>query len=64
CAASHAQYDFSDGLLERNSARAEALAHEHARFSQRFFAFWEEGMRTVVWPYTSIRKQAEPVSAE
>src|SRR4051812_30433775 len=52
-----------EALVQRNSARAEALALEHARFSQRFLAVWEEGMRSVVWPYTPIRKQAEPVPA-
>jgi len=53
-----------EALVQRNSARAEALAHEHARFSQRFFALWEEGMRYMGWPHTPIRKQSEPVSAE
>jgi len=53
-----------EALVQRNSARAEALAHEHARFSQRFFALWEEGMRYMGWPHTPIRKQSEPVSAD
>ena len=50
-------------LVQRNSARAEALAQEHAHFNQRFLAVWQEGMRAMVWPYTLIHKQAEPVSA-
>ena len=53
-----------EALVQRNSARAEALAQEHARFNQRFLAVWQEGMRSMVWPHTRIRKQAEPVSAE
>jgi hypothetical protein len=33
--------------VQRNSARAEALAREHARFNQRFHALWHEGVRTM-----------------
>src|SRR5689334_12574056 len=39
-------------LVQRNSARAAALAQEHAHFNQRFLAVWQEGMRSMVWPYT------------
>ena len=53
-----------EAIVQRNGARAEALAQEHARFNQRFLAVWQEGMRSMVWPYTLIHKQTEPVSAE
>ena len=53
-----------EAIVQRNSARAEALAQEHARFNQRFLALWEGGMRSIGWPPIPIRKQAEPVSAK
>ena len=44
-----------EAIVQRNSARAEALAQEHARFNQRFLALWEKGV-----PIT--RRSAERVS--
>ena len=53
-----------EAIAQRNSARAESLAQDHARFNQRFLALWREGMRTMVWAHTPPHKKAEPVPAE
>jgi len=41
-----------EAIAQRNSARAESLAQDHARFNQRYLALWREGMRTMVWAHT------------
>ena len=38
-----------EAIAQRNSARAESLAREHARFNQRFLAVWQEGIWTMAW---------------
>ena len=53
-----------EAIVQRNSARAEALAQEHARFNQRFLALWGEGALSMVWPHTPIRALRALASAE
>ena len=54
-----------EAIVQRNSARAEALAQEHARFNHRFLtALWGEKTSSMVWPHARMQKPAEPVSTE
>lgn len=52
-----------EAIVQRNSARADALAQEHARFNQRFLkALWNESMWSMVWPHARI--PAKPAATE
>jgi GntR family transcriptional regulator of vanillate catabolism len=53
-----------EAIVQRNGARAEALAREHARFNRSFLRLWESGMRALAGTQTSPMREAEPVGAK
>ena len=47
----HQHRSLIEAIVQQNSARAEALAQEHARFNQKFLTLWNDGMRTIAWAH-------------
>jgi GntR family transcriptional regulator, vanillate catabolism transcriptional regulator len=53
-----------DAMLQRNGARAEALAREHARFNRSFLTHWESELRALAGAQAPSVRKPEPIAAK